>query len=197
MSETPGGPRAGTGVRPPRTWAGSTATRRSISPRTWSSFLSPEPSLRSAATDFRRNSIAWSRSRRSRPSLSLSSASGARLPCLIARRRPTGSSTPPAGRSRHQCRRAFATRSSGWAPAARRFPETAKPPPPRRPQADAGSERQRAHSVRRCTCVHVAPSWSMGGKIPPWTGKNCHNRRQNLPSARAPRADAARRPGAL
>jgi hypothetical protein len=196
MSETPGGPRAGTGVRPPRAWASSTATRRSISPRTWSSFSSPEPSLKSAATDFRRNSIAWSRSRRSRPSLSLSSASSARLPCLIARRRrPTGSSTPPlqgdqginAAERSQRDRRAVRRVGFGNGEAA-----TSAAPP-----ADAGSERQRAHSVRRCACVHVAPSWSMGGKMPPRTGKNCRNRRQNLPSARAPRADAARRPGAL
>jgi hypothetical protein len=30
-----------------------------------------------------------------------------------------------------------------------------------------------------------------------WTGKNGRNRRQNLPSAQVPRADAARQPGAL
>ena len=174
--------------------ASSTATRRSISPRTWSSFSSPEPSLRSAATDFSRNSIAWSREPPSRPSLS---ASSARLPCFVARRRRSTGPRPPARRSRHRCRRACATRSSGCVPAARPFRKGRSRHLRGARRPTRGSQRQRPHSVRRCVRVHVARSWSMAGKMQPRPGKDCRNRRQNLPSAGAPRADAARRPGAL
>ena len=183
MSGTPGGPRAGMESGHPGLGQFHRDPQIDLA-QDLVELLIPEPSLRSAATDFSRNSVAWSREPPSRPSLSSSSA---RLPCLIARRRLSDRILDPlqgdqgidAAERAQRDRRAVCLRRV-------RFGKGEAATCAARPDRRGVRKRQRSHSVRRCACVHVALSWSMGGKMPPRDG-------QELPQ---PPAKFAERPGA-
>jgi hypothetical protein len=130
-------------------------------------------------------------------SLSSSSASSARLPRSIARRRRSpGSSTPckaikalmPA-RVRNAIVGLVACGASVSEGAKRRLRGA---PDGRGVRSD--SEPTRSADAHAST-LRLHGQWVV--KCHRGTGKNGRNRRQNLPSAQVPRADAARQPGAL
>ena len=192
MSETPGGPPRGDWSKATPALASSTATRRSISPRTWSSFSSSEPSLRSAATDFSRNSIAWSREPPSRPSLSLSSASSARLPCLDRAAAPLDRILDPlqgdqgidaAERAQHD-RRAGRLRRVGFG---KGEAATSAAPPPTRVRSDSGPIRSAdAHaSTLRLHGQWVVKCHRGRARIAAIAGKICRAPGRRGPTRRA------------